>query len=78
MERETRALNSWQGLPETRISSVEFMISLTGTFSSVGITEILSVQFMDALKFNFQIDKSKRSGRFNKTVCLCCRNMQDR
>jgi hypothetical protein len=48
MESETRALNSWQGLPETRISSVEFRTSLIGTFSSVGINEILSVQFMDA------------------------------
>jgi hypothetical protein len=48
MESETRALNSWQGLPETRISSVEFMTSPTGIFSSVGIYEIFMLQFMDA------------------------------
>jgi hypothetical protein len=52
MESETRALNSWQRLPETRISSVEFRTSLTRTFSSVGINEILSVQFMDARNIN--------------------------
>jgi hypothetical protein len=50
MVSQTRALNSWQGLLETRISSVEFRTSLTGTFSSVGINEILGVQFMDARK----------------------------